>query len=160
MAVNPQYQWISEHKIVKSTIGVMTNVRRDHLDEMGISIDQITKSMGNTMQLNGTLVTAEDKQLSLLESITKGRNSKFYSTVEDNIDNDNISDFEYLEHKENISLAVKVCQLCGVEKDVALKGMSRCTPDPRTLTMWKINFKSNNFEFINAFATEMIPLQL
>ena len=152
MAVNPQYQWISEHKIVRSTIGVMTNVRPDHLDEMGISINQITKSMANTIPFNGTLVTAEDKQLSLLESIAKDRNSKFYSTVEDKIDNDNISDFEYLEHKENISLALKVCQLCGVEKNIALKGMSRCTPDPGALTMWKIKFKNNNFEFINAFA--------
>ena len=26
MAVNPQYQWISEHRIVKSTIGVLTKV--------------------------------------------------------------------------------------------------------------------------------------
>ena len=77
MAVNPQYQWISEHKIVKSTIGVMTNVRPDHLDEMGISIDQITKSMGNTIPFNGTLVTAEDKQLSLLESITKVETQNF-----------------------------------------------------------------------------------
>ena len=30
--------------------------------------------------------------------------------------------------------------------------MSRCTPDPGALTMWKIKFKNNNFEFINAFA--------
>tara|TARA_B100000676_G_scaffold75775_1_gene75332 strand:- start:16556 stop:17719 length:1164 start_codon:yes stop_codon:yes gene_type:complete len=152
MAVNPQYQWISEHKIVQSTIGVMTNVRPDHLDEMGISIEQITKSMGNTIPFNGTLVTAEVKQLNLLESIAKNRNSKFYSTSENDIDNDNISKFQYLEHKENISLAVKVCQLCGVDKDIALKGMSRCTPDPGALTMWNIKFKSNNFEFINAFA--------
>ena len=152
MAVNPQYQWISEHKIVKSTIGVMTNVRPDHLDEMGISINQITKSMGNTIPFNGTLVTAEDKQVNLLESISKNRKSEFYSTSENDIKNEHISDFEYLEHKENISLAIKVCELCGISKDLALKGMSKCTPDPGALTMWKIQYKSNSFEFINAFA--------
>ena len=32
----------------------MTNVRPDHLDEMGISINQITKSMANTIPFNGT----------------------------------------------------------------------------------------------------------
>ena len=71
MAVNPQYQWVSEQKIVKSTLGVITNVRPDHLDEMGISIDQITKSMGNTIPFDGTLVTAEDKQLGLLEHVMR-----------------------------------------------------------------------------------------
>ena len=35
MAVQPQYQWISEHQMVKSDIGVITNARPDHLDEMG-----------------------------------------------------------------------------------------------------------------------------
>ena len=37
MAVNPQYQWISEHRIVRSTLSVITNVRKDHVDEMGVS---------------------------------------------------------------------------------------------------------------------------
>ena len=30
MAVQPQYQWISEQKMIKSSIGVITNVRPDH----------------------------------------------------------------------------------------------------------------------------------
>ena len=152
MAVNPQYQWISEHKIVKSTIGVMTNVRPDHLDEMGISIDQITKSMGNTIPFNGIMVTSEDKQINILEKITKERNSKFYSSNILNVSNEEISSFKYLEHKENISLAIKVCELCGVEKTIALKGMSKCIPDPGALTIWKIRYKNTGFEFINAFA--------
>tara|TARA_B100000674_G_scaffold469223_1_gene455839 strand:+ start:4281 stop:5444 length:1164 start_codon:yes stop_codon:yes gene_type:complete len=152
MAVNPQYQWISEHKIVKSTIGVMTNVRPDHLDEMGISIDQITKSMSNTIPFNGILVTAEGKQSSILKSIASERMSEFYKTSVNNIDNKDISNFEYLEHKENISLALEVCKLCGVDKSIALKGMSKCTPDPGALTIWKMQFNKNVFEFINAFA--------
>ena len=34
MAVNPQYQWVSEQKMIQSTVSVITNVRPDHLDEM------------------------------------------------------------------------------------------------------------------------------
>mgnify|MGYP001430771210 FL=1 len=34
MAVSPQYQWISEHRIIRSTLSVITNVRKDHIDEM------------------------------------------------------------------------------------------------------------------------------
>ena len=152
MAVNPQYQWISEHKIVKSTIGVMTNVRPDHLDEMGISINQITKSMGNTIPFNGIMITSEDKQISILEKISKERNSKFHSSNTISVSNEEISSFKYLEHKENISLAIKVCELCGIEKAIALKGMSNCIPDPGALTIWKIRYKNTGFEFINAFA--------
>ena len=152
MAVNPQYQWISEHKIVKSTIGVMTNVRPDHLDEMGISIEQITKSMGNTIPFNGIMVTSEDKQIELLKNISLKRNSDFHSCDTSDLGNKDISNFQYLEHKENISLAIKVCELCGVDKGVALEGMSKCNPDPGALTIWKIRYKNTGFEFINAFA--------
>ncbi|GAH01188.1 unnamed protein product, partial [marine sediment metagenome] len=35
MAISPELQWVSEHKIVKSTIGVITNVREDHLEDVG-----------------------------------------------------------------------------------------------------------------------------
>ena len=151
MAVNPQYQWISEQKIVKSTIGVLTNVRPDHLDEMGISTDQITKSMSNTIPFNGIMVTSEDKKINILNEISKSRNTELYIANED-INDEDIRDFKYLEHKENISLALKVCELCGVKKEDALKGMNLCKPDPGALTVWKINIDNYFFNFVNAFA--------
>jgi len=151
MAVNPQYQWVSEQKIVKSTIGVLTNVRPDHLDEMGISMDQITKSMANTIPFNGVMVTSEDKKINILKEISSYRNTKFH-IADETIDDKDISGFTYLEHKENISLALKVCELCGIDKEKALEGMNLCKPDPGALTVWKIKIKNNSFNFINAFA--------
>ena len=35
MAVHSEMQWVSEKRILNSTIGVITNVREDHLDVMG-----------------------------------------------------------------------------------------------------------------------------
>ena len=52
MAVNPQYQWTSEQSIVKSTLGVITNVRQDHLDEMGTTNEEIAYSLSNTIPFN------------------------------------------------------------------------------------------------------------
>ena len=101
MAVNPQYQWVSEQKIIKSTIGVLTNVRPDHLDEMGISMNQITKSMSNTIPFNGIMVTSEDKKVDILTNISKQRNTDFYlADVE--LKNNDLNNFQYLEHNENI----------------------------------------------------------
>ena len=49
MAVQPQYQWIAEHQMVRSHIGVITNVRPDHLDEMGPTEDDVAYSLCNTI---------------------------------------------------------------------------------------------------------------
>ena len=62
MAVQPQYQWIAEHQMVRSHIGVITNVRPDHLDEMGPTEDDVAYSLCNTIPLNGILITAEDQK--------------------------------------------------------------------------------------------------
>ena len=151
MAVNPQYQWVSEQKIIKSTIGVLTNVRPDHLDEMGISMNQITKSMSNTIPFNGIMVTSEDKKVDILTNISKQRNTEFYlADVE--FKNNDLNNFQYLEHSENINLALKVCELCGIKKEIAMNGMKKCKPDPGALTIWNIQDNNRTFKFINAFA--------
>ena len=59
MAVNPQYQWVAEHKMIQSTISVITNVRPDHLDEMGLTLQDNAMSLSNTIPFGGTMVTVE-----------------------------------------------------------------------------------------------------
>lgn len=49
MAVKPELQHICENKILDSDIGVITNVREDHLDEMGKTLDEIAESLSNTV---------------------------------------------------------------------------------------------------------------
>ncbi|MEM7033613.1 MAG: poly-gamma-glutamate synthase PgsB, partial [Chloroflexota bacterium] len=61
MAVNPLYQNVSQHQIVKGNITVITNVREDHQDVMGESLLEIADSLSNTIPHSGTLITAEDR---------------------------------------------------------------------------------------------------
>ena len=42
--MQPQYQWIAEHQMVKSQVGVITNVRPDHLEEMGPTEEDVALS--------------------------------------------------------------------------------------------------------------------
>ena len=67
MAVQPQYQWIAEHQMVKSHIGVITNVRPDHLDEMGPTEEDVARSLCNTVPVNSILITGEDQKPYILE---------------------------------------------------------------------------------------------
>ena len=149
MAVNPQYQWISEHRIIRSTLSVITNVRKDHIDEMGVSNREIAYSLSNTIPFNSKVVTSEKIMIHPLQKIAKNRNSSIEISDEKDINLDYIDNFPYIEHPENISLALKVCQECGISKKVALEGMYETTPDPGALFIWDLK-KSN--QFISAFA--------
>ena len=142
MAVNPQYQWVSEHRIVKSTLSVITNVRPDHLYEMGTTTSEIACSLSNTIPFNSTCITSELKNSRPLESVAFQRNSKIIKSDTDNITNEYITNFPFIEHHENLSLALEVCKNLGVEKNTALKGMKNTIPDPGALFIWKLNYKN------------------
>ena len=152
MAVQPQYQWVSERKMIKSSIGVMTNVRLDHLDEMGYSLNDIAMSLSNTIPDNGTFITHDDEFSSLFSSISKKRGTEHKLVTRNSVTENFMRRFDYFEHKENVELALEVCIHLGMDKKNALEGMLKNNPDPGALFIWKIKiFESTNF-FISAFA--------
>tara|TARA_Y100001970_G_scaffold169464_1_gene207204 strand:+ start:499 stop:1653 length:1155 start_codon:yes stop_codon:yes gene_type:complete len=149
MAVNPQYQWISEHRIVRSNVSVITNVRKDHVDEMGATNKDIAYSLSNTIPYNSKLFTSEKKYFNIFKKVSKYRNTNIARASENNIDKEYLNNFHYLEHPENISLALEVCKELGVSENKALEGMLNTTPDPGALLIWDIK---NNNNFVSAFA--------
>ena len=152
MAVNPQYQWISEHKILQSTLGVITNVRPDHLDEMGTTIKEIALSLSNTIPYNSKIITSEKSCTNILNEVSNNRNSTLELTKEESFNSSFLNKMSFVEHPEYIELALKVCQEIGVDKDVALKGMLKAKPDPGALFIWDIAYQGNSNKFVSAFA--------
>ncbi len=152
MAVNPQYQWVSEHKIVQSTLSVITNVRADHLDEMGTTNSEIAYSLSNTIPYNSTCITSEKDQYPVLKKISKIRQTKISQSDINDIDKKYLQEFPFLEHPENLSLALRVCENLGIDRKVALNGMKKTTPDPGALFIFKLSYKNNYNNFISGFA--------
>ncbi len=152
MAVNPQYQWVSEQSIVKSTIGVITNVRPDHLDEMGTTNNEIAYSLSNTIPFNSKVITAEHETFKPLLDVSISRNSIIEQSSKDDISDEYLNKFPFIEHPENIALALKVCLSLGIDKKMALNGMLGTIPDPGSLFIWDIKNKKNNCKFISGFA--------
>ena len=152
MAIQPQYQWISEHQMVKSHIGVITNARPDHLDEMGpIEVD-VVKSLCNSVPFSGTLVTAEDKHKHILETVADQNKSEIVFSDETSVSEDELNNFSYIEHPQNIAIALDVCDKMGVSRDIALSGMHSVQPDLGALVVWKLLGKKGSLQFVNEMA--------
>ena len=108
MAVQPEYQWICEHRMVKSTIVVITNSRPDHLLEMGPSLENVTYSLLNTLPDNGIAFTAESKMLPLMKEVAQKQGVKLTSVTRDMISSDSMKSFFHLEYRSNVALALAV----------------------------------------------------
>jgi len=152
MAVQPQYQWISEHQMVKSHIGVITNARPDHLDEMGPTDEDVVQSLCNSIPVSGILVTAEDKHKDILETVALQNNSEILFSDETSVSKDELNSFNYIEHPQNIAIALDVCDKMGIEREVALSGMHSVQPDLGALIIWKLVGKNGFIQFVNGMA--------
>lgn len=152
MAVLPPNQIIMQKQLVRSTIGVITNVRADHLDEMGPTMSDVARTLAQTIPSNGTLFTCEQKHLSVLQDIAQERGSRVVAVTPEKISDAMMHPFEYLEHKENVALALAVCEHLNVETSVALTGMYSAEPDPGVLRVYGIRHYEKDLKFVNAFA--------
>ena len=63
-----------------------------------------------------------------------------------------MNSFSYLEHKENVALALSVCEHLGIERNIALRGMYKAVPDAGVLKLSKVNAFGKRINFYNAFA--------
>jgi len=147
MAVLPEYQKISEERMLRSDIGVITNVRPDHLEEMGETLDAIAQSLSNTIPKAGMLFTADAAYAEFFDKQAQAKGTSLVLTESDDIEDPGI-DFA-----ENVALALAVCQHLGVARETALKGMARYRPDPGAFRVDRSVGKfGKQLVFLNAMA--------
>lgn len=155
MALQPYTQWISQHKMVQGTIGVMTNARADHLDVMGPTVDDVEKALAGTVPKGGVFVTAEREQNKVFQQACRDLGTEYVQVTEADLSavtSKELQGFSYIEHAENIALAVRVAGLLGVARDVALRGMRQATPDIGALTRCQLDFYGRRIVWVNGFA--------
>jgi poly-gamma-glutamate synthase PgsB/CapB len=152
MALQPKYQYITENQMIHATIGVITNIRLDHLDVMGPSIADVAQALSNTVPKGKILFSSEDKHYKYLEYICKRKNTIFHNSKASTISDKDMQGFKYIEHKENVALALDICEHLGVERGKALAEMKKTIPDAGVLVKNTINENNKTINFYNAFA--------
>lgn len=156
MALLPRYQYLCEHSMLRSRVGVITNARADHLDVMGPTVKDLTKALCGTVPRRATLVTGETEPelvAIMQEACRRQRSTLIVATPEsEGIQEEMLRGFGYVEHPDNLAVALRACQELGVEPRVALEGMWRCQPDIGVLRIIELAFYAKQIRFVNALA--------
>jgi poly-gamma-glutamate synthase PgsB/CapB len=152
MALVPEYQRIECEKLVQTTHGVITNVRADHLDVMGPTVKDVAIALANTIPKNGYLFTAENFYLPYFKKVAKKRNTKLYHADPNTVTDEEMKGFSYIEHKENVALALLVCEHFGVGRKTALAGMYRAKPDSGVMRIYTIDDFNKRIKLVYTMA--------
>ncbi|MGH9132444.1 MAG: poly-gamma-glutamate synthase PgsB [Ilumatobacteraceae bacterium] len=154
MALKPEYQEVSERMIVRSNIGVLTNVREDHQDVMGETLPEIARALLSTCPRDGLLITAEQDPeiLGVMREVCGERGSELLVADPDWVSDDEIARFDYIAFKENVAIAVAIADRIGIDRAVAMKGIVEAAPDPGVLRMKELAIGAKRVTWANLFA--------
>ncbi|MFD3548037.1 poly-gamma-glutamate synthase PgsB [Streptomyces sp. NPDC058655] len=153
MAVMPALQEINQSKLIQSTIGVLCNVREDHVAEMGPTLDDIARSLSRSMPHGGICVTAEKERFHVLQEEADARNCTLVYADPDTVSDEELRGFSWFTFKENVAIALTVADLLGVDRETALQGMYDAPPDPGVLSVERyVAPGGKRVRFANVFA--------
>ncbi|MFC4019975.1 poly-gamma-glutamate synthase PgsB [Micromonospora sp. GCM10011542] len=152
MAVMPALQEINQSKLIRSNIGVLCNVREDHLMEMGPTLDDVARSLSRSMPHGGVCVTAERERLAILQEEADRRDCRLVPVDPESVTDQEMEGFGWITFKENVAIALAVAELLGVDRRSALKGMWEAPADPGVLSVARVMHGTKRFRFANIFA--------
>ncbi|MFC9822643.1 poly-gamma-glutamate synthase PgsB [Streptomyces erythrochromogenes] len=153
MAVMPALQEINQSKLIQSTIGVLCNVREDHVAEMGPTLDDIARSLSRSMPHGGICVTAEKERFDVLQEEADARDCRLLYADPDTVSDEELRGFSWFTFKENVAIALLVAELLGVDRETALRGMYEAPPDPGVLSVERyLAPGGKRLRFANVFA--------
>lgn len=154
MALKPEYQEVSERMIVRSQIGVLTNVREDHQDVMGETLPEIARSLLSTCPINGILVTSDQNPEihAVMREVCAAKGTRLIIADPEAVTDEELLRFDYIAFKENVAIALEIATIMGIDRDVAMKGIVEAAPDPGVLRMKELAIGGKKVTWANLFA--------
>jgi poly-gamma-glutamate synthase PgsB/CapB len=127
MAIDPDLQAVSEHEMIAATVGVITNVRLDHGDVMGTTLDEVATALSATVPRGGVLVLGPTGGAEPIERAARARGTRIIRARRE--DAGPVADGDDW-MADNVAVALAVTRALGIDDDVARRGMRRAAPDP------------------------------
>jgi poly-gamma-glutamate synthase PgsB/CapB len=154
MAVDPLYQRYSEQYMVQSTLGVITNVREDHQDEMGDTLEEIARSLSETIPPGGTLIVSETKPdlRGILREQAEARDCRFIYADPEEVRAQDVEGFGYLQFAETVAVGLAVARHLRLPHETALRGMRNAVPDIGAVRLSEARIRDKDVLWVPLFA--------
>src|SRR5690606_24065641 len=120
--------------MIRSTLGVITNVRDDHGDVMGRDLPEIARTLANTIPVGGLLVTGDGDASPFFQEEARRRGSRAVLALplDGRLAPDGLGSALRWHAPENLGVAMAAARLLGVAEADAWRGFAAASPEPGT----------------------------
>lgn len=148
MSIAPELQRL-EGSVFKPHIYVITNIRDDHREEMGVGIEEQAEAICNAIPVNCKVITSEKRFLDKIKEKADANRSTVVPAVE--LDSEFAEALPHGVFPENVALALTVCKEAGIGRSMAETGiMNWILNSESPLTV--ISCPGKTIRFLNAFS--------
>ena len=167
MAIHPALQWTAEREMMQSTIGVLTNVRADHGEIMGRTLEETARCLANTIPQQAVLVHGEKRFESLWGQAAARLGTRVVAVCRTGSPKHNPCEKNPEQDPESRSanphalprwlqecraIALAVARELDIDCVTALRGMDRYRPDPGAAACGRWNLGGGSVPLIDARA--------
>lgn len=154
MGIRPEMMRVETVKMFRPHILVITNVRLDHQEQMGVSKADIAASFASAIPKKCTVFVPEKEFIQTFEEKTNRVKSKIIRAPEainqKRVDEGNLETF----YERDVHLSLLVAEYLDIDRHVALSGIKKSQGDTGSLKAWmsKTGALPKDCCFISAFA--------
>ncbi len=156
MSIHPECLYSEASQMIKPHVLVITNIREDHLAEMGPGKDDIARSFASAIPKRSTVFVPEEEICPVFEERAKVAHARIIPVPTDlpAMDEELRARLPAHEFEQNIRLALAVAEFLEIDQDKARHGLIKSHPDFGSLKVWRTEWDSpaRIWYFISAFA--------
>lgn len=156
MSIHPESLFVEAVQMLKPHILIVTNIRLDHMAQMGTSKERIASCFASSIPENCTVFIPREEYFPQFQDMAEKSHSKIVQV--NNMSFDKLKwpwkDRFPFELEENVCLSIAVTDFLNINREKAFQGMSKRKSDFGSLRIWESQFGSSrrtNY-FISCFA--------
>ncbi|MBU1011756.1 MAG: poly-gamma-glutamate synthase PgsB [Bacteroidetes bacterium] len=153
MSIDPILQNL-ESFFFRPDIYIISNIRDDHREKMGNSLDDQIKSICDAIPSDSKIIAGESAYIDIIKRVAIVRNSQFIQAI--NLTDEEKKNIPQLALEINVQLALTACIESGIPRQIAFKGILKQIEKTKSPLCPITNGQQKRY-FLNAFSVNDIP---
>lgn len=142
MSIHPECGSVESGQMFSPPILVITNVRRDHLSQMGSTRQEIARGFTSAFPGNGTVFIPQEEFFPVFQEAADRMNARLIQVSRDAYRERSTKGARILprEFEVNIRMAFAVAEFLNIGTDTVLRSLKRVKPDFGSFKIWTKDF--------------------